>query len=75
MFRSYLGPLTYRATKSKSGNTHVYVTLPEPLPVFERIALQAILGSDAKREMLNFIRAKRGDSGEPILMYEVPKAA
>src|ERR1700675_200097 len=41
-------------TKSKSGNTHIYLSLMEPLPIIERILIQSILGSDRKREWLSY---------------------
>lgn len=62
-----------RKTMSKtSGNWHVVVTFstfrPNPL---ERLALQAIMGSDRKREMWGFLRALYGDP-RPTLFFESP---
>jgi hypothetical protein len=47
-----------KRTTSKSGNTHVYlkVSAKTPLSDIERIALQACLGSDRKRELLSALR-------------------
>jgi hypothetical protein len=64
-----------RFTISKSGNYHVYLTFDKRFTITERIALQAILGSDPARELLSLVRAKEGDQGEPIVMFEVPRPA
>lgn len=37
---------------SRNDNVHVQITLSEPLPLERRVALQAVLGSDPKREMV-----------------------
>ena len=58
-------------TESKSGNRHVYIELPTAMPVEERIALQASLGSDPVREFLNLMRVKAGTE-HPILLFEKP---
>jgi hypothetical protein len=56
-------------TTSQSGNRHVYVWLLAPLTEGERIAMQAALGSDPKREMLNLARLrKHGEAG--ITLFE-----
>jgi hypothetical protein len=57
---------------SKSGNTHVLVTLGKELPAHHRIALQAALGSDPKREALSVLRLMNGIE-EPSLLFK-PKA-
>jgi hypothetical protein len=64
-------------TISKSGNYHVYLTMEKSFTVLERIALQAILGSDPKKELLSLVREKNPDCrlGHPILMFEVPRPA
>lgn len=43
-------------TPSKSGHTHVRIYTAYPLSVEERIALQAILGSDPKKELCSLRR-------------------
>jgi hypothetical protein len=73
MLSRYYGTISYRPTKSKSGKVHLYITLPAPVNRVERIALQAIMGSDPKREMINLVRHNNGAMGEPILMFEVPE--
>lgn len=54
---------------SKSGNVHVVVKLAEKLTEIERVALQTILGSDPKRELLNFSRVRVGIE-HPILLFK-----
>lgn len=51
------------------GHFHITITMPKPLNVFKRIALQALLGSDMKREMMNWMRAERRQR-LPILLFE-----
>jgi hypothetical protein len=51
-----------RPSPSGEPNHHVVVTLGRNLDdVFERVLLQAILGSDRMREVLSWQRATRGD--------------
>lgn len=59
----------FKITKSKSGNRHVIIKLGEQLDAYKRIALQAILGSDRVREILNFISTYK-EHGNPILLIE-----
>lgn len=54
---------------SKSGNLHVTIKLPIAMSAQERIAWQAALGSDPKREMLGLIRVAMGNES-PILFFE-----
>lgn len=56
-------------TPSKSGRTHVRIYTAYPLSVEERIALQAILGSDPKKELCSLRRWLQGDE-IPILLFE-----
>lgn len=60
---------------SKSGNRHVVVTLCSALPMSERIALQAMGGSDMGREFAALQCLKAG-SPHPILLFvPTPPAA
>lgn len=62
-----------KQTPSKSGvGQHVIVQLASPEPATMRIAMQAVLGSDLKREMFSLRRVIDGDP-EPTLFFEVPK--
>jgi hypothetical protein len=58
-------------SESKSGNKHVRIYTAYPLSVEERIALQAILGSDPKKELCSLRRWLSGDP-IPILLFEKP---
>ena len=59
-------------TPSKSGKLHARIYLAYPLSVEERIALQAILGSDPKKELCSLQRWLKGDQ-LPILLFEKPE--
>lgn len=61
--------LEYRV--SKSGHSHIYVHLPRPMDREERLFWQVALGSDARRETLNYLEFKAG-IGECYLV-EVPE--
>jgi hypothetical protein len=60
--------MTFRASKTKN-HFHISITLGKRLPLIERIALQAILGSDRARELCNWERVKC-KSAHPILLIE-----
>jgi hypothetical protein len=53
----------------RPGRYHVVVTMPRRVTALERIALQAILGSDPTREMLSWLRRARGIV-EPTVFFE-----
>lgn len=55
-------------TESKSGNSHAVLTLDVELPLAERVALQAALGSDGVKEILALARADAGCT-EPCLLF------
>lgn len=58
---------------SKSGNNHVIITLLKPKSMLERIVLQAGLGSDPIRELMNY---RRWDHSlpDPICLFRPPGA-
>ncbi len=60
-------------SKSGKGKQHVVVHLEKPLPVMTRIALQAILGSDPKRECLNAYSHQVLGIEEPCLLFKPPE--
>jgi hypothetical protein len=68
--RAHFGIKEITETKSRHQNTHIYVTLENPMTVPERIALQAALGSDPTREFLSLKRWLSKDPN-PILLFEV----
>jgi hypothetical protein len=61
----------YSVRPSKSGGERRHITVKVPLKItpLERIALQAILGSDWKRELFSLDRLNRGDA-VPTLFFE-----
>lgn len=67
---------SYRPLKtvSKSGKWHVYLKLRRGLTALERIALQAVLGSDLKRELFSAIRVEI-DNENPSVLFETPAEA
>jgi hypothetical protein len=74
MFSRVEDVMTWADTPSASGgqHRHVVVSLGREVTAFERIAFQAMLGSDLKREVLSYERAKTGSS-HPTIFFE-PKA-
>jgi hypothetical protein len=69
LFNRYKSLLPKQEWKSKSGNTHVVLTLPESLFVTERIALQSQGGSDPGREFAALCCQWDG-SLHPILLFK-----
>lgn len=70
----FIGPSNYEEKPSKSGNPHKFhVTLTFEDHVkftgIERLALQAMLGSDRVRELLGYVQEKNGDP-HPVLFLE-----
>ena len=61
----------WREEPSRSGlpARHIYVQLHKDIDALERIALQACLGSDLRRESLSLIRWLRDDPN-PTLFFE-----
>lgn len=72
MVNEYYEVTLDKITRSEHGNTHVYLKTAKPLSQLEQITLQAILGSDPKRELFSFIRAKEKLGGWSSLMFEKP---
>lgn len=67
----------YVVRPSKSGlpKRHITVYLFEPLPLVERILLQAVLGSDRKRELLAYVGSKSGQEHPVVFFRPKEKAA
>jgi hypothetical protein len=63
-----------KRTVSPGANWHVYVEVfsKEPLDPMTRIALQAALGSDRKRELLSALRIHFGLDRPPTVFFERP---
>jgi hypothetical protein len=58
----------FEHSASKGGNTHCMIHISTPLPIAERIAWQAVFGSDPKREALHLLSVSRGELN-PILLF------
>ena len=71
MVDSKFGVLSSETWKSKSGHTHVKLLIRESLPAASRIALQAVLGSDPKRETFGVYKLTKGVP-EPSLLFRPP---
>jgi hypothetical protein len=69
IIKNYLGPHTTKKTLSKSKKLHVTIKTTKQFKAIERIAIQAILGSDLLRESLNF-RNLKAKHKNPILFIE-----
>lgn len=68
MEQAFRTTVTYTVTPSRSGNKHVIVHLPVPMSLFERIAWQAVLGSDPKREALHLLAVAKDEKNPVVLV-------
>ena len=66
-----------REIPSKSGGArcHVYLHSPRELSNMDRIALQACLGSDRRRELLSIMRTFLKVGRAPTIFFEKPENA
>lgn len=56
--------------RSRGGNTHIVLTLAsEEFSVLDKIIFQCVLGSDPRRELLNWKRVMNGDPN-PIALFK-----
>jgi hypothetical protein len=69
LLEEQVGVVTYEVFVSKSGNRHVIITMKQPMDIIERIAWQAILGSDPVREACHLGSVKRNEQN-PILLFQ-----
>jgi hypothetical protein len=71
LVRDYIGIESVKKRKSanKKHGYHIMVTLRNPLGAAERIALQAIMGSDSRREAHCLIRFLAGEPN-PTMFFE-----
>jgi hypothetical protein len=74
ILNKYLPVFKTESAPSKSGGEkkHITVTLFRDVTPLERVGLQAMLGSDRKRELLSFIRVLNQDE-DPTVFFELPK--
>ena len=61
----------WKSSSREAGHEHLQVRLAADFTVEERIALQAILGSDPMREILS-LRNRRQGSIEPCVLFRPP---
>lgn len=61
-----------KITRSQHGNKHAYLKVPFGLTALERLLLQAVFGSDRKRELLAYARYRKGIEPTSVL-FEVPE--
>lgn len=54
--------------RSKSGKRHIVIHLKLALPLLQRIMLQALLGSDRRRELLTWMGSLKGQQN-PCLLF------
>jgi len=73
LLEKYFAVLDVVIGYSRSGapKRHVTVTLDQPIDNYQRVALQAIMGSDRVREFLSYVQHRNGDQ-HPILFIEKP---
>lgn len=58
-------------TRSRRGGWHAYVRVPgRSFTAVERIAWQAVLGSDRVREFLSLMRLERAPDVPPTVLFE-----
>lgn len=72
IIQKFIGVVDVVEEKSKSGKPyklHITVLLDQDVTPIERLALQAMLGSDRVRELLGYIQLKNGDPA-PTLFLE-----
>lgn len=75
MVEDFIPELNVEELSSKSkGHYHIIVTFDHALSMWERLALQSILGSDSKREILNCARALNGE-GNPTVLFRSTEEA
>lgn len=69
IFKEHWPKAEYKLTVSKSGNQHVIVELGMNVTDVWRVAVQACLGSDLKRELLHLVSFEK-DELNPIILFE-----
>lgn len=71
ILQQYMAAVEIGSWRSKSDNWHKVVKVDRDLSIEERLGLQAMLGSDVKRELLGFLDVNnRGDSDDRIVLFK-----
>lgn len=65
---------THPSPSGKAGRFHTIVTLKKRVDKFERITLQALLGSDLAREILSYQEAQAGCERPTVFFEKEPPA-
>lgn len=62
----------FTCAPSKSGGDrfHIIVTMRDGVTATERVLLQAVMGSDRKREILSYAALKKDPTSEPTIFFE-----
>lgn len=63
---------TCAPSKSGGQKRHITVGLGQPLPITQRILLQAVLGSDRKRELLAYAGWLKGQVSSVVFFEPIP---
>jgi hypothetical protein len=71
ILKKYIGVEGYKVEPSRSGlpKQHITITLSRTVSTIERLALQAMMGSDRVRELLGFVQYLNNDP-HPVLFLE-----
>ncbi len=70
----YVSSETHTSPSGKAGRFHVVVKLNKVVDKFERITLQALLGSDLAREILSYQEAQAGCTTPTVFFEKEPMA-
>ncbi len=68
-------PLVASSPSKKAGRFHVRIRLAKTVDKFERITLQALLGSDLSRELLSYQEAQAGCNSPTVFFEKAPGVA
>ena len=69
ILQAQVGTVEYKVTLSKGGNRHLIIDMPKTMDILERVAWQAIFGSDPVREAAH-LRSIQKQELNPILLFE-----
>lgn len=75
LFSSWFKHRGWVESESKQGlpHRHIIVTLKDHMPLLNRIALQACLGSDPTRELISMKKVLDGEKGNVNVFFEKKK--
>ena len=75
ILKKYIGVEGYKVEPSRSGlpKLHITITLSRTVSTLERLALQAMMGSDRVRELLGFVQYLNNDPHPVLFLEKGPK--